>query len=61
MCDRRPHWSESPDLAARIREIYDSIAPREWDVHVWDKQGATPGRIDIADAHRLIARVLQEV
>lgn len=39
------------------RRVIDHIAPVEWDVHVWT-DGPTLGRLDRADALRLVKRVL---
>lgn len=59
------HWSDDDQRAARVREVFRSLAPKTWDVTVWHPLDPVPrsvepvvGAIDTADAHSLIDAIL---
>lgn len=53
-------WDE--ELQALTRDIYDHTAPADWNASVWlPNTNYVTGRIDVADAHRLIRLVLTTI
>lgn len=54
------HWADSPN-AQRVRDVYAEIPPKVWKVSVWDshKRQYATGEMDPADAHEIIAKVLE--